>query len=91
MAKVANSYVHLTWLYLQVHTVCDNITLMFRFVFIEQFDRSTVARFTYCVGTVAEFKNSMGYDRSDMGEMTLAFVELWNKHSQTRDTIEFTR
>ena len=46
---------------MHVCTVCDTITLKFRSVFIEQFDHSTVVCFMYCVGTVAEWNDSVGY------------------------------
>ena len=40
-----------------------NVNILFCFcsVFIERFDRSTVARFTYCVGMAAECNDSVGY------------------------------
>ena len=86
-----------------VYTVCDFIMLTFRSIFIERFVRcthrcthrctqpSTVPVLRTASEGVQNVMISWAMERSDTGEMTLAFVELLNEHSRTRVIIKFYR
>ena len=51
----------MAWQQVCMHIQYACIMLTFRSVFIERFHRSTVARFMYCAGMVAECNDSVGY------------------------------